>query len=326
MTKFKHVLAKILVWLKKFFTVDKKLLLGLIIVSALFALNILFTTLIPTSKVHKTVYGSGPYIVLLVIAYLLYLISYFARKKKSVSDVMVVVFAFLAIWDVTYKIGWLRNDVLIPSPEGLFMVFKERPAEIRDDVLSSLGLMFLGVLFASVFGTLFGLLAGWVNRVRETALPIINVFTLIPPLMLSPYLIMTLPNLRAAAITVIFIAVFFPTFQGTVSRVGMMDKKILEAAKVMNVGTFGMLFKVILPYCLPGIITSISKSLRGAFMCLQGAELLGLSSGIGYYISKYSTNINYRVVLSGIVVIAIITTVIDLIVNKIEKTVVKWSY
>ena len=326
MNKFKRFLTKVLVWFKKFFTVDKKLLLGLIIVSILFILNILFTTLIPTSSVHKKVYGSGPYIVVLIIAYLLYLISYFTRKKKSVSDVMVVVFVFLGLWDVTYKVGWLNNDLLIPSPEGLFMVFKERPTEIRDDVISSLGLMFLGVLFASILGTLFGLLAGWMNRVRETALPIINVFTLIPPLMLAPYLIMTLPSLRIAAITVIFIAVFFPTFQGTVSRVGMMDKKIIEAAKVMNVGTFGMLFKVILPYCLPGIITSISKSLRGAFMCLQGAELLGLSSGIGYYISKYSTNINYRVVLSGIVVIAIVTTIIDLIVNKIEKTVIKWSY
>ena len=40
MNKFKRILAKILVWLKKFFTVDKKLILGLIIVSVLFILNI----------------------------------------------------------------------------------------------------------------------------------------------------------------------------------------------------------------------------------------------------------------------------------------------
>ena len=37
---------------------------------------------------------------------------------------------------------------------------------------------------------------------------------------------------------------------------------VIEAARTMGVGTLGMLGKVIFPYCLPGIIGSISKSLR----------------------------------------------------------------
>ena len=83
MNKFKHILTKILVWFKKFFTVDKKLILGLIIVSVLFVLNILFTTLIPTSSVHKKVYGSGPYIVVLIIAYILYqMIDWMTRYMR----------------------------------------------------------------------------------------------------------------------------------------------------------------------------------------------------------------------------------------------------
>lgn len=111
-----------------------------------------------------------------------------------------------------------------------------------------------------------------------------------------------------------------------VARVGQIDYQIIEAAKTMGVGTVGMLVKVIFPYCLPGIIKSVSKSLRGAFMCLSGAEMLGVNLGIGFFIEKYKSFADYRCVLAGIVTVGVITTVIDILVNKVEKTFIKWEY
>ena len=163
-------------------------------------------------------------------------------------------------------------------------------------------------------------------RIREVLLPISKIITLIPPLMFSAYLIMLLSTFRQAAVAVIFFAVFWPTFQGTVSRVGQIDPSIIEAARTMGVGTMGMLFKVIFPYCLPGIIQSISGSLRGAFMCLSGAEMLGINLGIGYFIEKYKSFADYRCVLAGIVVVGFVTTLIDILVNRVKKSLIHWSY
>ena len=185
--------------------------------------------------------------------------------------------------------------------------------------------MFWGFLLAVISGTILGLLAGWIPRVREVLLPLSNVITLIPPLMFSAYLIMIFSTFRQAAIAVIFFAVFWPTFQGMVARVAQIDKAVIEAARTMGVGTAGMLVKVIFPYCLPGIIKRISKSLRGAFMCLSGAEMLGINLGIGYFIEKYKSFADYRCVLAGIVTVGVITTIIDLAVNKVESTVIRWE-
>lgn len=313
---------KIAAW----FRLEPSMYIELALATLLFIINIILTLTLPYLTEHKAYYASGPYIVLLVIAWLLYLVKLFHTKEKSSSDVAVVLFAFLMLWEVSYKLGWIHNDLLIPSPEGLFHVFVEKPKEIIDDVVGSINLLFFGVVIAILFGTLLGLLAGWVSRVRGVLLPISNVITLIPPLMFSAYLIMVLPTFRAAAIAVIFFAVFWPTFQGTISRVGQIDPKIVEAARTMGVGTVGMLFKVIFPYCLPGIINSVSKSLRGAFMCLSGAEMLGINLGIGFFIEKYKSFADYRCVLAGIFTVGVITTVIDIVVNKIEKTVIKWKY
>jgi NitT/TauT family transport system permease protein len=293
--------------------------------AVLFAANILLTIFMPYLTEHKRYYDSGAYITVLAIAFVIYVFGVHITRKKSASDIAVVVFAFFAVWETAYKTGTVKNDLLIPSPEGLFHVFVEKPEEIWLDVLGSLQLLFWGFFLAILFGTLLGLLAGWIPRIREVLLPISNVITLIPPLMFSAYLIMVFATFREAAIAVIFFAVFWPTFQGTVARVSQIDRAVIEAARTMGVGTLGMLGKVILPYCLPGIIRSISKSLRGAFMCLTGAEMLGINLGVGYFIEKYKSFADYRCVLAGIVTVGVITTVIDILVNKAEKTLIRWE-
>lgn len=311
--------------LKAFFRLDFKMYIELAVATLLFFINIILTLSMPYFTEHKATYDSIPYIVLLAITWLLCALHLFFSKKKSASDLAIVIFGFFILWEVSYKAGWIHNDLLIPSPEGLFHVFVEKNDEIIADVIGSIQLLFVGVVMAIVIGTMLGLLAGWIARVREVLLPISNAITLIPPLMFSAYLIMLLPSFHDAAVAIIFLAVFWPTFQGTVSRVGQIDQKIVEAAKTMGVGTVGMLFKVIFPYCLPGIISSVSRSLRGAFMCLSGAEMLGINLGIGFFIEKYRSFADYRCVLAGIFTVGVITTVIDIIVKNIEKKVIKWK-
>lgn len=294
--------------------------------AVLFIANIITACSLPYYTEHKYYYDSLPYIVVLILAFAVYTVYLLAARKKSTSDIAIVLFGFFLLWEVSYKLGFVRNDLLIPSPEGLFHLFTEKQTELLTDIWSSLKLLFWGVVLASVFGTMLGLLAGWIARVREVLLPISNVVSLIPPLMFSAYLIMLLPTFRQAAIAVIFMAVFWPVFRSTTEKVGQIDHSIIEAARTMGVGTIGMLFKVIFPYCLPGIIQSISGSLRGAFMCLSGAEMLGINLGIGYFIEKYRSFSDFRCVLAGIVVVAGVTTIISILMNRFQKAIIHWEY
>ena len=57
----------------------------------------------------------------------------------------------------------------------------------------------------------------------------------------------------------------------------------------------------------------------------ERAEMLGINLGIGYFIEKYKSFADYRCVLAGIVTVGVITTVIDILVNKAEKTLIRWE-
>ena len=322
----KRALHGILIKFKKFFSLAnlKRHIIGFSLATILLITDIIIAYNLGYFTEHKYIYDATPYVVLLAASYVIYLIKLFLTNKKSSSDIIIILFIFLLFWDISYKVGWVQNDLLIPSPEGLLYVFKTDRDRIINEIFTSLQLLFWAFLLAIISGTLLGLVSGWFARLREIMIPISNVITLIPPMLMTAWLIMWFP-FKQAAIAIIFLAVFWPTFQGMVARVSQIDKKTLDAARVMGVTNFQMIYKVILPYCMPGIITSISKSLRGAFMCLVAAEMIGINGGIGFYTETYKAYADYRRVLAGIVAIGFVTTVIDIIVSKIEKAVVKWK-
>ena len=109
---------------------DRKMYVEFGLAAVLFAANILLTLFLPYLTEHKRYYDSGAYITVLAIAFAIYVFGVHFTRKKSASDIAVVVFAFFAIWETAYKTGTVKNDLLIPSPEGLFHVFVEKPEEI----------------------------------------------------------------------------------------------------------------------------------------------------------------------------------------------------
>ena len=265
------------------------------------------------------------FLIMLGLAEILFLAQYAKSQKKSAVDVAFISYIFLAAWEIFTKLG-LGHPVLTPSLENVFNVFISQWQLILQGIGSSLLLLIIGVGSALIIGILAGLLVGWVPRLREAVMPIANVISPIPPLVYTPYVVAVMPTFRAASIFIVFSAVVWPTFQAMVSRVQNMDQRIIQSAKVMNVSTGTMLFKVILPYCLPGIISGLSTSMRAAFLCLTGAELLGARSGLGFFVKKFSDYADYTKVIAGIIVMGIVVTLIELGIKQLEKKCIKWRY
>ena len=264
-----------------------------------------------------------PYVVVLLLIEAAFLVAYIRKRKKSTLDIASVSFLFLAVWDLASRLN-LTHPVLVPPPENVFYVFVSQRTLMAQGVVSSLRLLLIGVGLALVFGVFLGLLVGWIPRLRGAILPIANVISPIPPLVYTPYVVAVMPTFRTASIFVIFCAVFWPTFQNMVTRVGSIDEKIIQSARVMNVSTPTMLFQIILPYCKPSILTGLTGSIRAALLCLTGAELLGASSGLGYFVKKFSDYADYTKVIAGIILMGIVVTILSAIVSQLQKKLVKW--
>ena len=271
--------------------------------------------------------GESPlaFLVVLALTECLFLLRYIKGQKKSTMDIAMVAYLFLLFWELSVKLGF-AHPVLVPSPENVFWVFVSERELMWTGVGSSLLLLLQSVGLSLVLGVFLGLFVGWFPRVREAVVPIASVIGPIPPLVYTPYVVAVMPTFRSASVFVIFSACFWPLFLRMVQMVTSMDKKIIQTARVMDIPTGQMLFSVILPYCIPGILKSIPATMRGAFLCLTGAELLGARSGLGYFVKKFSDYANYTKVIAGIILMGIVVTIIDALIDLLIKKTIRWDY
>ena len=246
------------------------------------------------------------------------------RKSRAAADIGALVFLALLLWQIyTTRMG-NGHVILTPTPEAVFQVFWKERTRMLAGIGSSLSLLAIGFGISLPLGTVLGLLVGWNKRLREVLVPIARVLSPIPAIIYAPYLIALMPSFRAASATVLVIGIFWPTFLQMVARVGTLDRRLIDSARVLELSQPELLFQVFLPWLLPGVLSGLRTSLSSAFMLLTLAEMMGAHSGLGYFIRNFADYANYANVLAGILLVALVITVLNRAVSSLEKRLVRW--
>ena len=269
---------------------------------------------------------SVPFVVAVLVIEGLFLWRYFAGGRKSSTCYIVsVVLLALIVWELVSTDLRIAHPVLIPTPENVFAVFPARWDELLLNVASSMTLLVEGFVTSLACATVIGLFVGWMPKVREAVYPIAHVLAPVPAIVFAPYLVMLLPSFKAAAVAVIFLGIFWPTLLGTILRVESMDRHILDSAKMLRLSTSAMIFRVLLPYLYPAVATGLKTQLPAAMLMLVMAEMYGATSGLGYFVINYTNYANYANVVAGIIMVGIVVTVLDILVDALIRKTVKWS-
>lgn len=299
---------------------DPRLIFKIINIPNILFIFLLYMTTRPSVVPTKPAFM---YIIVVCLIELYFVIGYIIRHKLACHDISCILCIFLSIWAIVTKAGKAKTLLVMPM-ENVFYVFYTHWEEMLQGLVSSLNLVVKGLLLALVSAVILGVLIGWVTRLNQAILPIVRIISPIPALAYTTYVVAAAPNFKCAEIIIIFLAIFWPTFSRVISTVGTMDKKILNSAKVLNLGTFTMLVEIVYPYVLPSVLRQLPSALSTAFMCLTGAEMIGASVGLGYFIRKYAEYANYTNVLAGIIFMGIVVTLLSFIVRWIQKIFIKW--
>ena len=262
---------------------------------------------------QPSVEGTKSYTAFLIIVIAVEAALLANRKKKAAIDIGIIVFAALILWEyITAKVG-VKDAMLYPAPENVFNIFVTDYEKILEGVGSSLRLMGLAFALALFFGVGLGLIVGLSDRLSSTVMPIVRVISPIPPIIYSPYAVALLPSFRAASI-----------FMNMVLSVRQIDRKIMDSARTLNLNQSSMILHVLLPYSLPGIINSVSVSVSTSFLVLTAAEMIGATSGLGWYIKYNADFANFTKVIAGIFVIGVVVTVLNALISLVKRLLIRW--
>lgn len=247
------------------------------------------------------------------------------KNARAAGDIGAALFLLFNLWELWATVLGQAHPILVPTPEAVFQVFWDQRQLMLRGIGSSLSLLAIGFGIALPLGALLGMLAGWSPRLRGFLVPIARVLSPVPAIIYAPYLIALMPSFRSASALVIILGIFWPTFLQTVGRTAGLDPHILDSARVLCLSDREMVFQIFLPALLPGLISGLRVSLSTSFMLLTLAEMMGATSGLGYFIKNFADYANYTNVIAGILLVALVVTALNGLVTLLERKAVRWS-
>jgi len=182
---------------------------------------------------------------------------------------------------------------------------------------------------AFVVGTVLGLVMGlWLalSPVASALLdPYIKALNSMPRVILAPifgvWFGLDIASKVALGVTLVFFIVFFNVYQG----VKEVSPVVLANARMLGANQKQLLRTVYLPSATSWVFSSLHTSVGLAFVGAVVGEYLGSARGVGYLILQAEGTFDVNTVFAGIVVLTSFALVLDGLVGRIEKRLMKWQ-
>lgn len=219
----------------------------------------------------------------------------------------------------------LVNPFLFPSVDAIQEAFHSAKDSMFDNMLASFKLLIPSVVISLVVALLIGTLMGMNQRVRDALHPVIYAFSVIPSILLSPFVLLLSPTLFAASVFLIVYNIVWATLFATITGIMTIDKRYLDKAATLELTGMKRLFLVILPAASPSILSGFVNSLRSSFVMLVFAEMYGAGEGMGYFVKKYAELGIFANTWVGFIFMVIVLVIVMQIFEVIKKKLLKWT-
>jgi nitrate/nitrite transport system permease protein len=192
------------------------------------------------------------------------------------------------------KVAQLNERRVAQGKEPIERAYTGAPS-YYDQIATSIGTVFFGFLIATVVAVPLGIAAGLSPTANAALNPLIQIFKPVSPLAWLPIVTMVVSavyvtqdglfakSFLVSAITVTLCSLW-PTLINTALGVASIDKDLVNVSKVLKMGTWTKITKLVLPSALPLIFTGLRLSLGVGWMVLIAAEMLAQNPGLGKFV------------------------------------------
>lgn len=221
-------------------------------------------------------------------------------------------------WQILAKV---KNQPAIVGIEGIASAFVGVMADksLLTNVSSTIKILSLGVLAASVSGIAVAFIAVYERRIEAAISPIIGVCRNIPSITLFPILLVMYGVGDASRVFVIFWTAFPPVFLSSVRGLSSVDKGLVEAGSALGMTKAQVMRLVVLPLSLPQIVNGIRIGTGSGFVAIVVAEMLGATNGIGYMVLWTTNSFRYPETYVYILLIGFIGTAVNSVMEMAER-------
>lgn len=233
--------------------------------------------------------------------------------------------------DVWHAFGGLMDEYAVARADAAAAVAAGQvytgPPTFVDQIGTSLKTVAMGFVLASLFAVPLGLVAGMSKRFNAAINPLVQIMRPVSPLAWLPIVTMvvsasitsedpTLAKSFVISAIVVMLCSLWPTLINTAIGTASIDKDLINVGRVLRLGWFARLTRLVLPSALPYIFTGMRLSLGTGWMVLIAAEMLAQNPGLGKFVWDEFQNGNEKS-LSRIMVAVVVIGLIGFLLDRV---------
>jgi nitrate/nitrite transport system permease protein len=177
------------------------------------------------------------------------------------------------------------------------------------------------------------LLSGLSRAFNAAINPLVQIMKPVSPLAWLPIVTMVisatmtgpdpvLPKSFVISAIVVSLCSLWPTLINTAVGAGSIDQDLVNVGRVLRLGWFAKLRKLVLPASLPYIFTGMRLSLGVGWMVLIAAEMLAQNPGLGKFVwdeFQNGSSQSLARIMFAVIVIGLIGYVLDRVMSGVQS-------
>lgn len=254
-----------------------------------------------------------------------YLLKQKITKYTILLSQLLILIFLIILWQSLANLN-LINTFITSSPENILNTIINLYQ--TNNLFSHIWITTYETIISFSLGTILGIVIAiilWYNKfIYKVIDPYLTIINSLPKVSLGPILIIWVgANMKSIIVMALLISVIITiitVYNGFIST----DNNKIKLLKSFGANKLQILRYLILPSNYPTIISSlkinISMSLIGVIM----GELLVSKQGIGYLIMYGSQVFNLDLVITGIIILMIVSYIMYLLISYLEKILIKY--
>ncbi|TXN43611.1 ABC transporter permease subunit [Methylobacterium sp. WL7] len=237
--------------------------------------------------------------------------------------------AALAIALLAWELVTAKLDLLpmpfFPPPQAILEVFLDDWPKLGGSTLNSLILLAGGYAIGSSVGFVLGVAIGTSKAVGYWAHPVLRFVGPLPATAWLPLAFFVFPSSWSASTFLVALATGFPVTVLTWSGVAGVNKAYFDVARTLGASRSFLILRVAIPAALPHVFVGLFMGLGGSFAVLVVAEMLGVKSGLGWYLQWAQGWAAYANMYAALIVMALMCSSLITLLFRLRDRLLAWQ-
>lgn len=228
--------------------------------------------------------------------------------------------AVIALWELAIDAGWLTFQYL-PAPHRIAAALGRLTGsgEMGADIAHTLVITTVGWALSAACGIALGILLGIRRAAWSFSFASLELLRALPPIMLVPAVLLIAGFTSKSEVIVVVYSTVLPVTVYTMAGVRRVTRTHREVARILALGDWQLITKVVIPGAAPSIVVGLRVGLSISLALTVVSEMIGNPQGLGYAFTYYQQALRVDDLFAFILVVGVLGVILNAILLAVIR-------